>query len=248
MSLVAPQPRYLQLARTLMSEIETGRYSVGDLMPTELDLCEQFGASRFTVREAVKRLVDLGLVSRQAGVGTRVLGTRAREGYRQVMEGMADLQQYTADTELEILDVEMVEVDKDVAAYVKAPVGQAWLYVKGVRRAESGGAPPICVTDIYIHPAFRAVRHLGGRSNIPVYRRIEEQFGVTVVQVQQQIRAMALPRDKAELLSAKADSPALWVCRSYLNRRAEIIEVAMSTHPAERFSYSETFRRDRTGS
>lgn len=245
MSLIAPQPRYLQLAQTLMSEIESGRYKVGELMPTEYELCEQFGASRFTVREAVKRLVDLGLVSRQAGVGTRVLGTRAREGYRQMMQGMGDLQQYSAETVLEILDVEMVAIDEDVAAHVKAPVGRSWLHVKGVRRVGEDGGPPICVTDIYIHPTFRAVRHLGGRSNIPVYRRIEEQFGEIIVEVQQQIRAVALSREQAKLLSVKTGSPGLWVCRSYLNRRAEIVEVAMSTHPADRFSYSETFRRDR---
>jgi len=72
MNLLAPQPRYRQLAQTLISESESGRYPVGDLLPTEFELCEQFGASRFTVREAIKQLVGLGLVDRQAGVGTRV--------------------------------------------------------------------------------------------------------------------------------------------------------------------------------
>ena len=71
---IRQQPRYLQLAQTLISEIEEGHYPVGALMPTEFELCDQFGASRFTVREAIKRLVQQGMVSRQAGVGTRVLG------------------------------------------------------------------------------------------------------------------------------------------------------------------------------
>ena len=59
-----PQPRYRQVAKTLINEIQAGTYPVGDLMPTEMVLCEQFGASRFTVREAIKQLVELGLVNR----------------------------------------------------------------------------------------------------------------------------------------------------------------------------------------
>lgn len=244
MPVPSSQPRYLQLAQTLISEIETGHYPVGGLLPTEYELCEQFGASRFTVREAVKQLVQRGLVTRQAGIGTRVLTARAQTAYRQVMAGMADLQQYSAETELEILDMEMAEVTGNLAVQLGASAGQHWLRVQGLRRIEGSDAPPICVTDIYIHPVFRTVRHLGGRSTVPVYVRIEEQFGETVVEVQQQISAHPLGHEASRLLSAEEGAPALSVCRTYLNRRAEIIEVAMSTHPADRFSYSETFRRE----
>jgi GntR family transcriptional regulator len=244
MSLVAPQPRYLQLAQTLIREIEAGRHPVGALMPTEFALCEQFGASRFTVREAVKRLVELGLVSRQAGVGTRVLSTRARSAYRQVMQGLADLQNYTAETELEIADVGMADLTPEVAALARAPAGQAWLRVEGLRRVVGDAAPPICLVEIFLHPAFRAVRDLGGRSTVPVYVRLEQQFGESILEVQQQIAATALTRDDAHRLAAEPGAPALRVCRTYLNRRGEAVEVATSIHPAERFSYSQTFRRD----
>lgn len=239
------RPRYLQLAEALIREIEAGRYPVGGLIPTEFELCETFGASRFTVREAVKRLVELGLVNRQAGVGTRVLRARARAPYRQVMEGLVDLQQYTAETELEITDVAMVEIGPEVAALAEVAPGQSWLHVRGLRRVTAAPAEPICTTDIFIHPAFRAVRGLGGRSNVPVYQRIEEQFGETVAEVQQQLRAVALAPGPARRLGAEPGGPALWVCRLYRKRGGEVIEVAISTHPGERFSYSETFRRDR---
>ncbi|MEG8024873.1 winged helix-turn-helix domain-containing protein [Sphingomonas aurantiaca] len=72
------QPRYLQLAQTLINEIEDGRYPIGTLLPTEFDLCDQFGASRFTVREAIKRLVQSGMVSRQAGSARESSGCRDR--------------------------------------------------------------------------------------------------------------------------------------------------------------------------
>ena len=36
MTMLAPQPRYRQLAQTLINEIESGGYPVGDIPPTEL--------------------------------------------------------------------------------------------------------------------------------------------------------------------------------------------------------------------
>ena len=66
-NVLGQQPRYMQLAQTLINEIQSGRFPVGSTIPTEFELCEQFGASRSTVREAVKQLVQLGMVVRQAG-------------------------------------------------------------------------------------------------------------------------------------------------------------------------------------
>lgn len=244
MTMLAPQPRYRQLAQTLINEIESGRYPVGDLLPTEFELCEQFGASRFTVREAIKQLVQLGLVDRQPGVGTRVKIAQPSTEYRQVMQRLADLQQYSAQTELEILHAETIELDRELCQLLRGSVGQTWLRAEGIRRV-GDRKPPICFTELYIHPAFRSVQGLVGRRlRTAVYTLIEQQFGEHVAEVQQQIRAVALNPAMARVLKAPSKSPALWICRHYVNRRGEVIEVAISTHPAERFTYSENFVRD----
>ncbi len=107
-TVLGQQPRYMQLAQTLINEIQSGRFPVGSTIPTEFELCEQFGASRSTVREAVKQLVQLGMVVRQAGVGTTVKAVRSEGGYRQVMQQLSDLHRYTADTVLQILSKETI--------------------------------------------------------------------------------------------------------------------------------------------
>jgi GntR family transcriptional regulator len=246
MSLIGPQPRYRQLAQTLINEIETGRYPVGDLLPTEFELCEQFGASRFTVREAIKQLVQRGLVDRQAGVGTRVKIAQPSSEYRQVMQRLTDLQRYSAQTELEIFDAKTIQPDQELCQLLRATPGQTWLRAEGVRRVGDRGLP-ICFTEIYIHPAFRSVQGLVGRRlRTAVYVLIEQQFGEQVGEVQQQIRAVSLTAGMARVLKSRPRSPALWICRQYVNRRGEVIEAAISTHPADRFTYSENFVRDWT--
>ncbi|WBO21292.1 GntR family transcriptional regulator [Sphingomonas abietis] len=239
------QPRYLQLAQTLIAEIESGRYPVGGLIPTEYELCDQFGASRFTVREAIKRLVQLGMVTRQAGVGTRVIGPRQETGYTQVIEGLSDLHRYTSETRLDILRREVVEVSGDVAEALHARPGEAWLLIEALRR--TGTETPLALSSIYIHPAFRGLEFGGADDHTPIYTRIEQQFGEQIVEVRQHLEGMAIDTRSAPLLGVKRGSPALLVTRLYLNRRGEIVEMAINIHPADRYSYSQTFRRDDRG-
>jgi GntR family transcriptional regulator len=66
------QPIYQQIAEDLRSKIESGTYEPGTQLPTESDLGEQYQASRNTIRDAIKRLISLGLIETRPGQGTFV--------------------------------------------------------------------------------------------------------------------------------------------------------------------------------
>ena len=60
------------VAEQLKNRIMTGEYKDGDRLPPEPVLCEQFGVSRITVREALKKLNMMGLIDIRQGKGTFV--------------------------------------------------------------------------------------------------------------------------------------------------------------------------------
>jgi GntR family transcriptional regulator len=66
-------PMYHQIADDLRAKIESGGLAPGDQLPTELELREQYEASRNTIRDAIKRLTGLGLVETKPGQGTFVV-------------------------------------------------------------------------------------------------------------------------------------------------------------------------------
>lgn len=68
-----------QVADQLESLVLEGQIPVGDKLPTEAELCEQFGVSRTVVREAVANLKSLGLVETKRGVGTTVVRSSPTE-------------------------------------------------------------------------------------------------------------------------------------------------------------------------
>jgi len=243
LSLAVGQPRYLQLAQTLLNEIEAGKHPVGSQLPTELVLCEQFGVSRATAREAVKRLVQMGLVVRQPRVGTTVQARTANTVYRQSIADVGGLYQYAQDTTLVIESSQTSQIDAAQAALLEASPGETWLHLKGRRHAKTR-PEPICMTDLWLHPALRSIQGISGPLTCAVHSAIEQQFGEVITKVEQEIRAVALSHAQAQLLGAAPGSPALWICRKYRNRLGQLVELAVSTHPADRFSYSTVLRRE----
>jgi len=66
------QPMYRHIADDLRSKIATGELAPNVKLPTEGDLSDQYEASRNTVREAIRRLTDEGLLESRPGQGTFV--------------------------------------------------------------------------------------------------------------------------------------------------------------------------------
>jgi GntR family transcriptional regulator len=68
----SPLPLYHQLSEILMEQIRNGKYTPGDVMPSETGMAKQYGIGRPTVRQAMDVLVQKGLVKRKRGSGTFV--------------------------------------------------------------------------------------------------------------------------------------------------------------------------------
>ena len=69
-----PLPKSARLAQSLRHAIRSGGYDPGAQLPTEEQLCLQYGVSRGTVQQALRQLAHDGLVRKQPGHGTIVAG------------------------------------------------------------------------------------------------------------------------------------------------------------------------------
>jgi GntR family transcriptional regulator of arabinose operon len=62
--------KHRQIREWIRESIETGRLRPGDKLPSEAELCRQFGVSRNSVRQAIGHLVSEGWLESRQGVGT----------------------------------------------------------------------------------------------------------------------------------------------------------------------------------
>lgn len=65
-------PKYQQIAEVLREKIIKGTYAVGNVIPTEAKLQEQFDVSRHTIRQALSILINEGYLRSEKGSGTYV--------------------------------------------------------------------------------------------------------------------------------------------------------------------------------
>lgn len=239
---VSADHRYLQVARALRKEIVDGVYPVGSQLPTEHELCERFEVSRYTVREALRRLRDDNLVTSRPRAGTTVAPRASTSTYAQDVVSIDDLLAFATGAQFTIESNAMVTIDGELAERTGLPLGEQWLAVRGYRQADDDSAP-VCRTEYYINRSFAGVGRLLQRHSGPIFPLIEDLFGVSIVEVHQEITAIVTSPELAAGLKVTAGSPALQMQRTYTTSDGEIAQVTVNTHPADRFRHAMTMRR-----
>jgi DNA-binding GntR family transcriptional regulator len=245
----AHQPLYQRIAAELRQAISAGTYPVGTRLPTEHELCAQFGISRFTARAAIRLLSTAGLVTRKQRIGTIVIALPGDARYRQDTSSVADLLQYAHDTELRLVYVGKLALTKTMAREFSARPGDEWVYAMGVRHdsrgSERGKKPdrPISITRIFLNPQLKGIESkLRGRKTA-VYAMIEREYKVSIHRVEQELHSVLLDADDASNLQTEVGAPALRIVRRYYSDDGVLLEVADNLHPGDRFVYRMELRK-----
>jgi DNA-binding GntR family transcriptional regulator len=237
-----PGSRYSTLARLLTDEIESGRYKVGEMIPTEAELQQRFDVSRHTVREALRDLKSRGLVLARAGVGTVV---RARmPATTSFMQGAGTLEeviQFGEATRMKVLDHGPVIADAELAELVAAKPGQE-LHRISLLRHRPKEAVPAGRVDIYLRPEHADVLAAIETSRTPVLRLVERVHGVRIAEVVQKIVAATLTTADARMLKSRPGKPALHVTRHYFDAQDRLVMATVGLYPSDRFSHNTRFR------
>ena len=210
---MARLPKYIQIADTLRAEIGSARYPLGAKLPPETRLCERFEASRFTVREAIKKLASEKLVKTEQGAGTIVVSLLSEGGYAHTYTSLEDLTNYAQKTWLEIQSVdEGFDADN---TYPKLAFMSDVSLTKISSLRKTVDHKIIALVESYIESsktdyALETIKNGG-----PIYAGIEKKFGVAINSVQQETFALGASVSAAEMLKVNVGEPVLGILRSY---------------------------------
>lgn len=225
------------LSRILTEGITSGVFPVGSLLPTEFELCEQHGLSRYAVRKVLDGLQDSGLISRRKNVGTRVESSKPTVGFTQSIATVDELAHFGARHVRVVRATQVVVVDAPLAQALGCAQGSRWQQISSLRLDPSNKARPLCWTDAYVDTAHAdIVQDLAQHPNTLISALIEARYGRAIARVRQVVVAMTLTAPMAEELQAEAGAPALRMTRHYVDAGGEVFEITSSIHPADRFS------------
>ena len=144
--------QYERLAGMLRDRIAAGTYARGDKLPSEMELMDESGLSRSTVRHALKVLVDEGLVRTERGRGAFVADTPA------LHENNLVFSSYTKQVEGQGMKPTTRTVDSgfakamgSVAKFFDASVGSKLVKLVRLRYLDDA---PLCLETTYLPPSF----------------------------------------------------------------------------------------------
>jgi len=234
-----------EITRQLLDGIASGRFPLGTLLPTEFELCEQFNASRYTIRAVLQELQEQGLVSRRKNVGTRVEALRPKAVFRPTLASVDDLVQFGAEHLRLVQSVEKVTVAGDVAREIGCAEGTPWLRISSVRVNDGRADTPMAWTDVYIDPAYTDIGDMVRTSpDTLVSSLIESRYGRQIAEIEQDVRASTLADARvAKALKLEPGAAVLKIVRRYLDAAGEAFEVTATVHPADSFSVSMRLKR-----
>lgn len=236
-------PTYKRLRDTLTRELAEGLYPVGSRFPTEHALCARFGLSRHTVREAIRGLTGQGLLSRQAGSGTRVLAIKQPSVFSYRLESLSNLWQYAAQTRFVREQERAVILRDDLAKMMGRTAGERWMRITGVRRRHDDETP-LCWSALYLAEPYMDVRSNVSGTDRSYYETICEDYNLTVSEVERSMLAISTPANVARQLGVAPGEPALLERRTYRETSGEAFEITLSIYPGDEFMHTTRLVRE----
>lgn len=139
-------PLWIQVADRLEAAIREGALPPGERLPNELVLADRFGVSRPTLRQAVDRLIEQGLLVRRRGVGTTVAGAR----FHRPLELTSLFDDLVASGEVpttEVVSFDEERAEGAIAAALGLAEGEPIVHFRRLRRA---GGNPLSVMENWL--------------------------------------------------------------------------------------------------
>lgn len=231
-----PKPIFGQIGDALREQIEAGALNPGDAIPSERELAERLKVSRMTVRAAIDRLVQDGLLHRQRGRSTVVSGVKINRGvgFMSFSEDMR-ARGLTPRSEVRRLTAEVATAS--IAAQLGLPAGARVIYLERLRYADD---EPVALERVYVpYDRFSALLNqeaeLARRS---LYEILEEEFDSRPTFADETVEAVTLDPADAKLFAAPRHSPALFAQRVTRDERGEPIETVQTLYRADRYRMS----------
>jgi DNA-binding GntR family transcriptional regulator len=236
-------PLYKALANALTQRIYEGDWAVGSNLPSEAVLCQNFEASRHTLRHALQTLERDGLVLRRQGAPTQVISRQKVRRFTQSFNSPIDILSYPRNTYRQNIIEDFIELDKPLSEMIGGAVGSSWYHIGGIRKQRES-EEIIAWTDIYILPQFASLTSDPEHSQVMVFEQIEKKYGTRIDRAEVDVYAVGVPANIAKRLELKVGDPCLVIVRRYFDNQDKLFEVTFTYHPHNKYTYKMEFKSD----
>jgi GntR family transcriptional regulator len=228
------QPLYKQVYDLLTERLVEGYWKPSQLLPSEMMLAEELGVSQGTVRKALNQMVAEKMLQRQQGKGTFVAEhTQESDLFRffRLREPHGEI----AIPETVVLGSSRRTASDDEAKKLNLDANALVVELTRVRSIHNKPA----IIEKVIQP-LSVFPDIDKNTDLPnaLYILYQEKYGITIMSVNDEIRAVEIPDAYAQHLDLTKGSPVLMIERSSVNIDGRVVELSTAYCSSDNFIYS----------
>ena len=197
---------YSRIACSIRERVLSGNWQPGHQLPTERELCKEYGTSRITIRRALQILEQERLLDRRQGVGTFVNSTAAKKIPIINTDFFGSISQHAPEMQRRLERSGRGRADRRLAEIFGVCVGEPML---SAVRVDSIRDEPVVMDEVSILGRFAerlTDEHLGQMDFLALWQKVENielNYGV------QSIEAAPAERAVARRLNCRPGTPVL---------------------------------------
>jgi DNA-binding GntR family transcriptional regulator len=197
---------YNRLAEMIRQRILAGEWRAGQRLPTEQRLCEDFSASRITIRRALQILEEELLIRRRQGSGTFVSPTPVRKIPILNTDFIASIARHAPDLQRRVEHCGWVEADDDLAEQLDTVPGDRLLHA--VRVDELRGEP-VAVDELWLLGRIASDLNADDMAELDFFDRWQAVQNIRLDYGTQRIEAVKARAPLTGLLRVRSGDPFL---------------------------------------
>ncbi len=227
-------PLYLELEKLLRKRIIDGEFKPDEIFPTEDQLCQEFGVSKITVRQALSILENDELIRREQGRGTFITRHRGSILNLNLYGYVDDLHQLGAQTILKLFSKKLTAISLDMACSMKLNKdGRLYLF-EGIRHLY---AEHCAFFQAYVPEELGKNIRLTNFDGSLLIDRVEREALEGVRRAEQSISASVADKKIASMIKVKEGHPLLVMERIYFSSSGRALELAITSFPGDAYKY-----------
>jgi GntR family transcriptional regulator len=222
---------YRQLKAWIAGECERGAWAEGFPLPSERDLVAEFDVSRITVRQALRELVQEGVLRSVPAKGFFVAERPKFE-----LHGLVSLTAVARERGLSISNRVLVAVTTAASAALSRQMGThagaSLIHLVRVRLLDGA---PVSLQSLWL-PEHRCRGLLDeDLESVSIFALLRERFGIRLARAESTISARLATTEEQLLLELDEGGAVLTVDQRTLDHNGEPVELSLSAHHPERF-------------
>lgn len=200
-----------QLREVLFEKLNSGEWKAGEQIPSEHELCEEYGVSRITVREVLKELVQSGYLKRKQGKGTFVSKPSVEATLVSNYSLSADLKQKGISSEFKLISLNLVEPSPSKREFFELKKGEKLVEIVRTRtiKDEIYAWEKALVPEKYLKDLTeKEIQEKG------LYPSIKERTGLYPVEADERMEAVICPAYVAKQMNLPTNTAVFKVKRN----------------------------------